>query len=251
VPEQARTWESQRAAWQRIPVDVAYVSAEQLLVLPDDDLAGVVLGMEAGRYSGWRNPGNRWRLFMGLDNGHGRVLDYGCGLGMESLQYAKSGNDVSVADINAASVQLAARVLRLSGYEPQGTYVISEEQSVSATDGSFDLVVMNGVLHHIERPYRAVREAYRLLRAGGELRVMVYTDLAWRLVTGTEPPPDVSYHPSRLSFVRWGDEIGDWADWYSPERLRDRFGALFRLSDWQYITEEGHYGVGIMVKNGQ
>lgn len=247
-----RTWQSQREAWQRIPVDeVGYFDAGTLAGLPYGQLLEIVRKMEHDRYGGWRNRDGLWREHMGLDSITGRrVLDYGCGLGIEALQYAKGGNAVAVADINLASVLLAERVLVLHGYDPVAAFKIGEEppgRLPGARDGEFDLVVMNGVLHHIEDPYPAVREAHRVLAPRGELRVMVYTDAGWRRATETEPPADVTGHPRRGDFVRWGDAVGDWADWYNGQRLEVRFGEWFRLREWHYIAD-GQYGIGIMEK---
>lgn len=252
-----RTWETQRQAWERIPFDdVGYVSAADILKLPDHEVLRMARQMEYVRYIGWRNHRDLWRLHMGLDSIRGRrVLDYGCGWGIEALQYAKNSNAVSIADINWDSVRLAERVLRLHGFAPWSMLRIGDGESapkrpgsVSALDQEYDLVVMNGVLHHIENPLPAVEEAHRVLDAGGELRVMVYTDVGWRLATRTEPPEDVAAHPAREQFVRWGDEVGDWADWYNGDRLEQRFGHLFRLREWHYITHEDRYGIGIMEK---
>jgi SAM-dependent methyltransferase len=249
-----RTFETQRQAWRRIPVDdLGYHDAAELARLPDGQLRLLVSGFEQRRYGGWRNAGGLWRAEMGLDDVHGRrVLDYGCGAGIEALQYARGGNWVSIADINPGSLELAERVLALEGYRPENAWLVSPEPPfIPARPGSFDLVAMNGVLHHIEDPVPVVRKAARWLAPGGELRVMVYTDRGWRAATGTEPPDDVTGHPRREAFVRWGDEVGDWADWYDAARLRARFGRWFSVERFTYIAGEpmtGTYAVARLRK---
>lgn len=253
-----RTWDSQQEAWQHLPVDdTGYVEPSFLGRMSDAEVRTWAWTFAQCRYLGWRNAGGYWRAHMGLDVKHGRVLDFGCGYGIEALQYAKAGNAVSVADINQGSLDAASRVLRVNGFTPEGAYLVRPPGVLTGVpDGSFDLVVMNGVLHHIEDPVPSVAEAHRVLRDGGEFRVMVYTDIGWRLATGTEPPEDVTWHPQRDRFVRWGDEVGDWADWYNAERLEKRFGHLFRLCEWHYIGYAadglapgmGRYGIGILEK---
>lgn len=248
-----RTPETQRRAWRRVPVDdVGYMDSAALAALPDAELRALMERMEKIRYAGWRNTGGFWRREMGLDDLHGlRVLDYGCGTGMEALQYARSGNAVSVADVNQGSVDLACRLLALSGFEAQAGYLIADGPPyITADGGSFDLVVMNGVLHHIEHPVPVAREAARWLAPGGELRVMVYSDNGWRAATGTEPPDDVGSHPQRARFVRWGDEVGDWADWYSEARLAERFGEWFDVERFCYIAGHGWYATALLRRRG-
>lgn len=244
-----RTLESQREAWRRIPVDDrAYLDTGGLLLLEDRVLLFVAQEMERRRYSGWRNDGNLWRTHMGLDSVTGkRILDYGCGMGIESVQYARSGNRVVIADINEDTVLLAARVMNLYGLERVWQFVIDMEFPFLALDeGEFDMIVMNGVLHHIEDPVPVVREMHRWLAPGGELRVLVYTDRGWRMATGTEPPEDVTDHPERETFVRWGDAVGDWADWYDRDRLEQRFGEWFTVREWHYVTPDDRYAVAIL-----
>lgn len=244
-----RTLESQREAWQRIPVDDrAYLDTAGLMQLEDRVLLYVAQDMERRRYSGWRNNQNFWRTYMGLDSITGeRILDYGCGMGIEAVQYARMDNRVVIADINESTVLLANRVMNLYGLEPVWTFVIDMEPPFLAIDDSeFDMIVMNGVLHHIEDPVPVVRQMQRWLAPGGELRVMVYSDRGWRLATGTEPPEDVTEHPERETFVRWGDQVGDWADWYNGDRLEERFGEWFSVREWRYITPDDRYGIAIM-----
>ena len=246
----SRSVESQRQAWARIPVDEqGYFDAAELLALPDADLLRLAGAAEDARYGGWRNTGGLWREKMGLDVRHGQVLDYGCGLGLEALQYARAGNAVTVADQNPAAVALAVRLLALHGCPAAGAHIVPDGPAfIRVPDETFDLVVMNGVLHHIEDPAPVVRAAARWLPPGGELRVMVYTGRAWERITGTPPPVDVAGHPARERFVRWGDEVGDWADWYDQARLEARFGQWFDVEEFTYIADWGQYGTGRLRK---
>lgn len=238
-----------RDAWRRIPVDdIGYYDAAELAQLPDGQFEVMARGFEARRYSGWRNAGGLWRREMGLDDAGGkRVLDYGCGAGIEALQYARGGAQVSIADINQGSLALATRVLALEGRQPAHAWLISPDPPFTpAAPGAFDMVVMNGVLHHIEDPVPVVREVHRWLAPGGEFRVMVYSDKGWRQATGSEPPEDVHGHPGRPAFVRWGDEVGDWAEWYSERRLRQRFGRWFDVERFTYIADTGRYAIALL-----
>lgn len=248
------SFEAQREAWRRIPVDeYGYFDATELARLPQHQFLEVVREFEYCRYHSWRNAGGAWRREMGLDDLAGKkVLDYGCGAGIEALQYARRGNQVSIADINTGSLALATRVLSVEDCRPVHAWLVSPEPPfIPAAPGSFDVVVMNGVLHHIPDPVPVVREVARWLPPGGEFRVMVYTDRGWRAATGTEPPEDVAGHPKRTEFVRWGDRVGDWADWYDESRLARRFGEWFTVERFTYIADgvmQGTYGIGLLRK---
>src|SRR5262245_5608855 len=102
------TFEQRARAWSSPPVDdIGYIPSEQLLKMSTEELAEMVQAMELNRYGGWRNWENRWYHFLGLDSTHDKyVLDYGCGVGIEALQYARAGNDVVLADISRDNVRL-------------------------------------------------------------------------------------------------------------------------------------------------
>lgn len=201
--------------------------------------------MQTERYSGWRNYENRWRDVLGLDETSGRiVLEYGCGLGVEALQYARKDNEVHVADIVRENVRLAQRVLSLWGFGSVGHFLQSSEV-IPTPEDALDVIHCAGVLHHVENPVPVVEEFAKILKSGGELRLMLYSDEAWRIATGSEPPKENSHeHPSFMQFVRTWDGVGDYADWYNKPKLERLFGHVFRVTQYEPLTMHGEY-VGV------
>lgn len=239
-----------REAWRRIPLDDAgYFDAGELMLLEDSVLYQMTQGLENRRYRGWRNANNMWREYLGMDSITGkRVLDYGCGLGLDALQYARNGNEVAIADQNEETVHLASRIMRLQGYPPYAQMVIDPAgpSYLDLGEGQLDLIVMSGVIHHIEDPRPVLEAMHEWLAPGGEVRVMAYTDIAWRSAALGEPPEDVHDHPDREKYVSHWNEVGDWADWYNGPRLASVAAPWFRLQNWVYIAGHGQYGIGIL-----
>jgi SAM-dependent methyltransferase len=199
--------------------------------------------MRQTRYGGWRNHENRWRDVMGLDSLTDRdVLDFGCGVGVEALELALAGNRVALADISEDNGRLAATVLTIYGHKPTDIYLVTDRYPfIDAPADSFDVFYCNGVLHHSDQPRALLERAHTLLRDGGEVRLMVYSDVGWRIATGTEPPADVTTHPKFNRFVRFFDAVGNYADWYSEARLVERFGDLFNVERCEYLTPDDRY----------
>lgn len=226
-------------AWASPPVDdVGYIEATKLLALSDDDLHDLVIDFERTRYEGWRNWNGNWRRVLKMDDTvDKRVLDWGCGVGIEALQYARAGNRVRVHDIVPTNVQLARRVLELFGY--------SDDKSISF----YDVVHCSGVLHHIPDPAKTVNLVFRRkLVKGGELRLMLYSDWAWRKHIGDDPPENTSEHPSFPEYVAAMDAVGSYADWYDADKLERWFGEWFRLENFEYLTQDLSYCGAVMVK---
>ena len=235
----------QAVAWARPPVDdVGYLPSADLLGLGDDELRAVVAQMTVTRYGpgGWRNWKGLWRDLLGLDELAGLdVLDFGCGTGVESAQLAQR-NRVQIADIAGSNLALAARVMRLSGHDPAAVWdVTGTWPFLGALDGSIDVFFCSGVLHHIPWAEDIMRRAHGLLRPGGQARLMLYSDNAWRLRPGGEPPQDVGAHPDGLAFAEAWDQVGEYADWYNRDRLEQRFGDLFTIERCEYMCPRSEY----------
>jgi ArsR family transcriptional regulator len=52
------------------------------------------------------------------------------------------------------------------------TYRLGDIEQVPLPDESVDLAILSQALHHAQHPQRAVDEAYRILRPGGQLLVL-------------------------------------------------------------------------------
>jgi ubiquinone/menaquinone biosynthesis C-methylase UbiE len=100
------------------------------------------------------------------------VLDVGCGQGIDLANYAKAGARVTGIDLTPRHVELATPHLR--ALEMSGEAVVGDAESLPFPDESFDRVSSNGVLHHTPDMPAALREIHRVLRPGGEARIIVY-----------------------------------------------------------------------------
>ena len=115
---------------------------------------------------------------MGFDQFAGRrVLEVGCGMGTDLLQFARGGAHVTGIDLTPRSVETSRHHLRL--YNQSGDFAISDAETLPFADESFDLAYSNGVLHHTPNTGAAVREIHRVLRPGGLARVMLYHRNSW------------------------------------------------------------------------
>jgi SAM-dependent methyltransferase len=237
--------------WSSPPVDdIGYLPSADLLAMEDEPLLDLVFEMETNRYHGWRNFENRWRRVLRIDETTKKnVLDYGCGVGIEALQYARNGNNVSVADIVETNVELASRVIYLSGYTTVHEMVINGKEPFlpylhpdTHKQDSFHVIHCAGVLHHIPKPIPVVRSMHEWLKPEGELRLMLYSDEAWKIATKTEPPGgDVYDYVEFDRFWQHWDAVGGYADYYTRQRLAERFGQWFHIETCQPLTEHGEY----------
>ena len=150
-------------------------------------LAGAGLGAVAlgGLYSTRRGKFEVWaELLDELDlRGDERILDVGCGRGAVLLLAAERvpGGRAVGADIwrrrdQAGNSRAAAeRNALLEGVSDRVEFVHADAQDLPFDTDSFDVVVSNLTIHNIagdDGRHRALREAVRVLRPGGQLRIV-------------------------------------------------------------------------------
>jgi ubiquinone/menaquinone biosynthesis C-methylase UbiE len=101
-----------------------------------------------------------------------RVLDVGCGQGIDMMRYASAGANVAGIDLTPRHAELAR--LHLAALGLHAKIVDGDAESMPFEDMSFERVSSNGVLHHTPDMLAALREIRRVLVPGGETRVIVY-----------------------------------------------------------------------------
>ena len=104
-------------------------------------------------------------------HGGDRILEIGCGAGVDLSQFVKHQAKSFAIDLTPAHLRLAqervgsgAQLCRAHG------------GSIPFGDSTFDYVYSHGVIHHIDQPRRVAGEIMRILRPGGRFNIMVY---AW------------------------------------------------------------------------
>ena len=101
-----------------------------------------------------------------------RLLEIGCGMGTDLLQFARAGARCTGVDLTPRSVEITRHRFRMYGAE--GNFMIGDGERLPFRSESFDVVYSNGVLHHTPDTAGAIREVRRVLRVGGVAKVMLY-----------------------------------------------------------------------------
>jgi SAM-dependent methyltransferase len=105
------------------------------------------------------------------------VLEVGVGAGTDFVQFARAGARLHGVDLTEAAVDLVRRRLALEGRTADVR--VADAEALPYADESFDLVYSWGVLHHTPNTDAALTEVRRVLRPGGEARIMLYARHSW------------------------------------------------------------------------
>lgn len=101
-----------------------------------------------------------------------RLLEVGCGLGTDLLQFARGGAHVCGLDLTLNGASLTKKRLEMYGF--RGYVSVGDSESLPYADNAFDFVYSWGVIHHTPDTETAAREIVRVCKPGGRVLVMVY-----------------------------------------------------------------------------
>lgn len=106
----------------------------------------------------------------------GSLLDSGCGTGDHALLAARTAAPVLGVDISAAAIETARR--KAADQQCAARFEVGDVRAVSRPDAEFDTIVDSGMFHVLDDEDRAryVGELARLLRPGGHLYLMCFSD---------------------------------------------------------------------------
>ena len=91
-----------------------------------------------------------------------KVADLGCGSGTFSALLHEAGYEVTGLDISPILIEIG------KARHPAVTLVEGDAENLPFDSGSFDGLLLSGMIHHFPDPRRCIEEAYRVLKPGGK-----------------------------------------------------------------------------------
>jgi SAM-dependent methyltransferase len=176
------------------------------------------------------------------------VLEVGCGMGLDVVEYLRHGLRVSAVDLSRRSLELTRRLLDQRGMSAR--LLLADAERLPFPRGSFDLVVARGVLMYTPGEARAAGEIYRVLKPGGRFLAILHNRRSWftalARLSGTNrysehgDPPINRVHSRRQVRQLFGgfDDLEIVHDKY-PARSDRRHGFFARLYNGLFVPLTG------------
>ena len=117
------------------------------------------------------------RVFRYEQYGGRKVLEIGCGLGIDSVKFAKSGAELTCIDLSDTSVRCTRRLIDHMGL--RADVRAGNAEHLEFPDKTFDVVYAYGVLMHVGDEEKATAEVRRVLKPGGVALVVLYHRRSW------------------------------------------------------------------------
>ncbi len=112
-----------------------------------------------------------------------RVLEIGCGIGTDTMNFARHGALVTAVDLSEKSLEMARK--RAEVYGLSGSIRFYHGSGEALADvlpaETYDLVYSFGVIHHTPHPDRVLEQIRNYVRPGGTVKIMVYHRYSWKV----------------------------------------------------------------------
>lgn len=112
-----------------------------------------------------------------------KVMEIGCGIGTDTINFARAGATVTAVDLSTESINVAKQRAEVFKLTDKITFynANSEELSKSVPVEPYDLIYSFGVLHHTPHPDVALAEIRKYVKPGTELKLMMYYRWSWKV----------------------------------------------------------------------
>ncbi|MCC7236547.1 MAG: class I SAM-dependent methyltransferase [Bryobacterales bacterium] len=113
-----------------------------------------------------------------------RVLEIGCGIGTDTINFARAGAQVTAVDLTEKSIEVARQRAAVFGLEDRIRFVRANAERLREflPAEPFDLIYSFGVIHHTPDPDRVLEELRHYMQPETSVRIMVYNRWSWKVL---------------------------------------------------------------------
>jgi len=159
-----------------------------------------------------------------------RVLEIGCGAGVDLVRFADAGARVVGVDVAETPLSLAHANIRSRSLS--APLAGADGAHLPFADESFDFVYCHGVLPYAPEPNGIVVEAYRVLRPGGAALFMGYHRRSWLTAMSRLTRTPLEHDDAPVFRLHSADELERTVALFPRRRiLHERFPVRSRLHD--------------------
>ena len=113
-----------------------------------------------------------------------KVLEIGCGIGTDTINFARDGARVTAVELSERSLEIAKQRAEVYGLDKCIKFYCgnAEELTAFVPVEAYDLIYSFGVIHHTPHPGRVVAQIRHYASSSSIVKIMVYHRYAWKVL---------------------------------------------------------------------
>lgn len=113
-----------------------------------------------------------------------KVLEIGCGIGTDTINFARHQAYVTAVELSEKSLDIARRRAKVYGLQDRIRFHVGnvEELTSFVPVEPYDLIYSFGVIHHTPHPERVIEQMRYYVHEGSMVKIMVYHRYAWKVL---------------------------------------------------------------------
>jgi 2-polyprenyl-3-methyl-5-hydroxy-6-metoxy-1,4-benzoquinol methylase len=172
MSENNSTIEDVRSFWDRRPCNIRHSRAEVGTRDFFDEVEKRKYFVEPhipgfAEFSNWKNK---------------KVLEIGCGIGTDSVNFARAGADYTGIELSEQSLDMTRKRFQLYGLN--GTFYLGNAEQLDSIVSiqKYDLIYSFGVIHHTPNPSKIIDHVKKYMHKESEFRLMLYAENSWKTI---------------------------------------------------------------------
>lgn len=165
-----------------------------------------------------------------------KVLEIGCGIGTDTMNFARAGAEVTAVDLSSESIKLAKKRAEVFGLSDKIQFFEANAERLSEfiPPQKYDLIYSFGVVHHSPHPEKIIEQIRQnFTHRETTLKLMVYYRYSWKvlwilLTEGRFQFWNLDKHVARNSEAQTGCPV---TYSYSKKTVEDLIGDGFRVEN--------------------
>ena len=137
-----------------------------------------------------------------------KVLEIGCGIGTDTINFARHGAQVTAVDLTEKSLEVARQRAKVFGLDDKITFYQANAEKLSETVPvqEYDLVYSFGVIHHTPHPENVLEEIRKhYLKPDSTVKIMVYNRWSWKVLW-------ILFAYGKGQFWKWNRLVADYSE---------------------------------------
>jgi len=113
-----------------------------------------------------------------------KVLEIGCGIGTDTMNFARHGARVTSVDLSDASLAVARKRAEVFQLADHVRFIQADAERLSdyVPMEPYDLIYSFGVIHHTPHPEKVMEQIRKYLKPGSTVKIMVYHRWSWKVL---------------------------------------------------------------------